>query len=219
MPHARRYLEIGVEMGYTLEDIEVDVRWGVDPAPRFDTSRLPTGVQFFHGTSDQFFEQVDGEVAFDVAFLDGLHTFEQTHRDLLNALAHIDHGAVLIDDTVPADEDSANPDWQGLLARRAELGLESGLWYGDVWKLVVCIDRCYPELDFRTIVGSGNPQTLVWPKDRGAPVASAPLAALADIAALTYGSVFSGGVPTVFRPCAEGDGITACLAALALRRR
>ena len=33
---------------------------------------------------------------------------------------------------------------------------------GDVWKLVVNIDRCLPQLDFRTIVGSGNPQTLVW---------------------------------------------------------
>lgn len=38
---------------------------------------------------------------------------------------------------------------------------------GDVWKLVVYIDRYLPQLDFRTIVGGVNEQTLVWRRHPG----------------------------------------------------
>ena len=46
------YLEIGVAAGRTLETICADVRHGVDPNPLFDTTDLPRGLRFFHGSSD-----------------------------------------------------------------------------------------------------------------------------------------------------------------------
>jgi methyltransferase family protein len=219
LPDAHRYLEIGVEKGYTLENVDVAARWAVDPNPQFDLSRLPRKVTFFRGTSDEFFEQLAPDVSFDVVFLDGLHTFEQTGKDLVHALAHLHHGAVLIDDTVPSDAASATPDRQASLALRAGLGAEMGLWHGDVWKLVVCIARHHPELAYRTVVGSENPQTLVWQKEPGAAIAEPSAAALSEIAALDYSAVFADGLPDSFRPCDEDTALAECLNDISAHRR
>lgn len=218
LPCAGRYLEIGVESGFTLENIEVDARWGVDPAPRFDLSRLPRRVEFFEGTSDEFFQQLGHDTDFDVAFIDGLHTFEQTYKDLLNTLAHLRDGAVLLDDTVPSDEISAIPDQRASLARRRELGLDGRPWHGDVWKLVVCVARHLPELDFRTILGTDNPQTLLWRKHRGVDVTRPDVDAVREVAELSYGDVFADGVPDLFRPCSEHEALSACLTVVSPRR-
>jgi hypothetical protein len=179
-------------MGLTLESIEAPTRLGVDPAPKFDLSRLPKGLEFFKGTSDDFFQQLDSDVYFDVVFLDGLHTFEQVYRDLLNTLAHLPDGAILIDDTVPSDEVSALPDQGASFARRSELGLPGLPWHGDAWKLVVSVARYHPELDFRTILGSGNHQTLLWKTQPHAEIAAPRPDAVEQIAPLTY-SVALGG--------------------------
>jgi hypothetical protein len=218
LPDATRYLEVGVAMGLTLESIEAPTRLGVDPAPTFDLSRLPKGLEFFKGTSDDFFHQLDSDVYFDVVFLDGLHTFEQVYRDLLNTLAHLPDGAILIDDTVPSDEVSALPDQGASFARRRELGLPGLPWHGDVWKLVVSVARYHPELDFRTILGSGNPQTLLWKTHPHAEIAAPRPDAVEEIAALTYSEVFSGGLPRLFRPCDEHEALSACLTRLGPRR-
>jgi hypothetical protein len=85
--HAVSYLEIGVDEGRTFENVVCAERWGVDPSPKFDMSRLPDGATFFRLTSDEFFAGLSAEKGFDVVFLDGLHTFEQTYTDLVNALA------------------------------------------------------------------------------------------------------------------------------------
>ena len=214
LPRASRYLEIGVEEGRTLENIDAEQRWGVDPAPMFDLSHLPSRLQFFKTTSDEFFQQLGPDAYFDVVFIDGLHTFEQSHTDLLNTLAHVSEGAVLIDDTVPCDEVSAIPDQGASLARRRELGLEGGAWHGEVWKLVVCVARHYPELEFRTIVGSGNPQTLLWRKRPGVEVAPPSGDALQAVSDLAYGEVFADGLPESFRPCHEHKALSACLTAV-----
>lgn len=57
--------------------------------------------------SDTYFSSLAPEVTFDIVFLDGLHTFEQTKADLFNALRHVPRGVILIDDTVPEDETAA----------------------------------------------------------------------------------------------------------------
>lgn len=220
LPRARSYLEIGVEHGFTLENVDVEQRWGVDPAPTFDLSRLPKGVRFFKETSDEFFQQLEQGTCFDVVFLDGLHTFEQTYKDLLNTLAHLREGAVLIDDTVPFDEVSAMPDQRASLAKRSELGLEGLWWHGDVWKIVVCIARHHPELEFRTILGprSENPQTLLLGKHAGVEMAQIDEEDLREIAKLAYSDVFADGMPQLFRPCSGHEALSACLRAVAPRR-
>jgi hypothetical protein len=215
MPQPGRYLEVGVERGLTLESIRARSRWGVDPAPNFDLSKLPTNVQFFRGTSDEFFHRLQDDVYFDVVFLDGLHLFEQTYKDLRNALAHVPEGAVLIDDTVPSDEVSAIPDRRISFALRAELGLEGQPWHGDVWKVVVYISKNHPELDFRTIIGSGNPQTLLWRRGPGVDLAPVTTGAMREVCTLSYADTFANGLPALFRPCCETEALAACLAGVA----
>lgn len=144
---ARSYLEIGVDEGRTFENIVCPERCGVDPSPKFDTSRLPEGATFFLATSDEFFGGLGSERAFDVVFIDGLHTFDQAYRDLLNALARARPRVVMIDDTVPQDQVAAIPDQAASLKRRLELGLSGWYWQGDVWKVVVCISRIIPNFN------------------------------------------------------------------------
>lgn len=157
-----RYLEIGLGDGRTLERVRASQRWGVDPSPRFDTSDLPQGVRILEMSSDHFFQAAEALEEFHVIYIDGFHRFGQTYKDLRNSLARLaPDGSILIDDTVPCDEISGIPDQAVSLQRRRELGMRGSPWHGDVWKVVVAIAVLHPELEFRTIMGSGNPQTLV----------------------------------------------------------
>jgi hypothetical protein len=215
---ANRCLEIGVFEGGTAENICVRHRVGVDPNPRFDVTKLPKSFSFFAVESDAYFASLPPESIFDIAFLDGLHTFEQTKADLFNALAHVPSGVILIDDTVPFDEIAALRDQQESMARRRAVGSDSRNWMGDVWKLVVYVDRYLPQLDFRTIVGSGIDQTLVWRRQLGE-VVSEPLGdEESTIAGLRYGEIFGDGIPLDFKPCSEDEAIRTCLAAVTLSR-
>ncbi len=215
---ATRYLEIGIQFGYTVENVRVRERVGVDPAPRFDLKRLPRGFSFFTGESDAYFASLARGVTFDLAFLDGLHTFGQTRTDLFNALGHIPSGVILIDDTVPSDAIAALPSLEESLDCRRSVGSDAVVWMGDVWKLVVYIDRCLPLLDFHTIVGSGNPQTLVWRRRLGDVISDPGGDEQAAIASLSYEEFFKNGVPDQFRPCTEAEALRACLAAVTPHR-
>ena len=209
-----RYLEIGVAEGYTLESVSATQRTGVEPAPRFDISRLPKGVKLFPVTSDEFFASAEGAQHFDVVFLDGLHTFEQTYQDLLNSFNLASPSAVLIDDTVPCDEPSSIPDQSASTALRRELGLPGCFWHGDVWKVVTCVARHHRELSFRTIIGPGNPQTLVW-RNGSDPLVRAGDSDLRAIAELAYRDAFQGGVvPESFHADNEGTALAVLKATL-----
>lgn len=207
--HPARYLEIGLGEGRTIERVQADARWGVDPAPRFSLTALPDGVRIFTGTSDEFFRAAVPAQPFGVIYIDGLHHFEQTYRDLLNSLCHVaPGGSILIDDTVPCDEVSGIPDQAQSLRRRAELGLAGTPWHGDVWKVVLAIATRHPDLEFRTMIGSGNPQTLVW-RAPGVPLTPAPAADadLERIAATSYSAMLGAGVPPLFRPATEDEAL------------
>jgi hypothetical protein len=212
---AQRYLEIGVLRGHTAQNIRVHSRVGVDPMPLFDTTILPNGFTFFRVESDSYFLSIDPKVKFDIVFLDGLHTFEQTRSDLFNALEHLSCGVVLIDDTFPSDEIAAMPDLEQSRALRPE----PAKWMGDVWKLVVYIDAALPQLDFRTIVGRGNVQTLVWHVNGEKASPSLGTSDQAEsIAQLDYSDYFRNGIPAQFRPCSEAEAIRACLRAVMAQR-
>lgn len=161
---AQSYLEIGVSKGATFIHVNVPERTGVDPRYQFDTSPFTDEhTNFFDGTSDEFFAQVPAGTKFDLIFIDGLHTFEQTYRDLCSALS-LSHPAtvILIDDTLPSDVYSAIPDPSRALGHRARTGSDNTAWHGDTYKVVYAIHDFHLGLDYRTIIGSGNPQTLVW---------------------------------------------------------
>jgi len=214
LPNAERYLEIGIEKGTTFENIQAADRWGVDPRPRFDLGHLPDRVHVAVATSDAFFD-LNPSKSFDVVFLDGLHTFEQTYRDLLNAFKVCPNGPVLVDDVVPDSETSAIPNQKQSLQERARLGLKGMGWHGDVFRVILCVGKHHPELSFRTIVGSGNSQTLIWRTDPTVAVTSASEADLNAIMALSFTDVFARGIPKGFFPEAESEAIDDWAAQLA----
>jgi hypothetical protein len=162
---ARSYLEIGVATGRTFMAVEIATRHAVDPAFRFDPAPLETPhVRFFAMTSDRFFtEAVPPDQRYDIIFLDGLHTFEQTFRDFCASQAHAHAGTVwVIDDVLPSDIFSALPVQEEALALRKQHGLRGGLWHGDVYKCVFAINDFFPSFSFRTLRRAhGNPQTFV----------------------------------------------------------
>jgi hypothetical protein len=213
-PHC--YLEIGVEAGETLQRITFAERFGVDPEPQFDTAHLPNGIRFFTQTSDEFFDQLGPEVKFDLAFIDGLHTFEQTYRDVINSLSHVPRGPILIDDTVPDCEASGIPDRALARSRLAELGDYSGRWHGDVWKVVVALKWFHPEIELLTI-RDDNCQTIIWRRETNCDIVKVTTEMLARVNDLTYREVFTEGIPKSFMPVSETEAIASCLDALKTR--
>ena len=161
--HARRYLEIGVHKGETFLDVDVEFKDGVDPEFAFDTKPCSSDrVRLFRGTSDAFWAS-GNPAPYDLIFIDGLHTFEQAIRDLLSSMRFSHPRTIwLIDDTLPCDVFSAIPDKEQSFRERARAALPGLPWHGDVYKVVFAIHDFIPVLNYATITGSGNPQTLAW---------------------------------------------------------
>ena len=147
MSRCEDYLEVGVQYGFTLASVEVKNKTGVDPNLMFNP-KLSRGVMLHRTTSDEFFSELPQEIQYDLIFLDGLHTFEQTARDFLNALKHLrPEGVIVIDDVVPNSEAKALPDREESLRRQLlETGQTDGEWFGDVWKLPVAVSEVFADL-------------------------------------------------------------------------
>jgi len=112
------YLEIGCDNNDLFSAVAAKSKVGVDPV-RGGSHRM---------TSDAFFER--NKALFDVIFLDGLHTYEQLHRDVENALTRLRPGGfIAIHDLVPLN-------W-----REAHVPRINGAWTGDVWKVGVELAR------------------------------------------------------------------------------
>jgi hypothetical protein len=212
--HLRSYLEIGVFEGETFVNVKARRRYGVDPSPLFDAVFLPRGASFAVMTSDAFFAMLRPSKRFDIAFIDGLHTFEQTYRDLINTFAHLHSGVILIDDTVPSDEYSAIPDQEASFLARDAAGFEGRPWHGDVWRVVMLLDRHHSELQWRTIIDEGNPQTLVWRRRRGMKVTAATADEIALAKLPTYVDEFADGVPDYFFAMTESEALAECVSSL-----
>lgn len=167
--NAQSYLEIGVFKGHTFTEVTIGEKTGVDPNFRFDTSEIANEHTHFEAvTSDQFFSYWKPGKTFDIIFLDGLHTFEQTYRDFCNSLMCAHHRTVwIIDDTKPNDVYSSLSNHGKALKYRKAAGLTSPAWHGDTFKVVFAIHDFHPRLNYRTIVEKGNPQTLVWQSNQG----------------------------------------------------
>ena len=167
MSRCEDYLEVGVQYGFTLASVEVKNKTGVDPNLMFNPKLAP-GVKLHRTTSDEFFSELPEEIQYDLIFLDGLHTFEQTARDFLNALKHLRPGGVIvIDDVVPTSEAKALPDREESLKRQLlETGQTDGEWFGDVWKLPVAIEKIFEgALEVRTVGIGVCGQAIFWQSD------------------------------------------------------
>lgn len=110
----KSYLEIGCDNDENFSQISIDKKIGVDPL-KGGTLRM---------TSDEFFS--NNKISFDVIFLDGLHTYEQTIKDIKNSLKFLnDNGVILVHDCLPKKI------WNQIVPRMY------GHWNGDVWKAIV----------------------------------------------------------------------------------
>lgn len=161
-----KYLEIGVEYGDTFVEIQANLRVGVDIKFQFDLDRTnETNFQLIELPSDLAFRELtDQDYSFDFVFLDGLHQYEQTYRDLLNSLDLLEpKGFILIDDVFPVDTFSYLKDQEQCLIQRAESG--DGFhdaWHGDIFKVIAILHDFHNNLNWVTFSDQGNPQTLVW---------------------------------------------------------
>lgn len=172
---AKKYLEIGVWGGSTFFSVEIPIKVAVDPHFVFDPEdHTKEGIHFFQITSDKFFQELDrgrlifdtkapgDKVKFDIIFIDGHHTFEQSFKDFENSLRYAHQKTLwLIDDTVPTDAYSAIPNPAMSRYKRKLAGFERGDWHGDVFKTIFAIHDLHPEISYCTLMGS-NPQTVLW---------------------------------------------------------
>ncbi len=107
------YLEIGCASNVVFDSIPLANKVGVDPAAG-GTLRM---------TSDDFFRI--NTSFFDVIFIDGLHTYEQVRKDIINALRILKpNGWIAIHDVLPRD-------W----IEQHVPCVSGGVWTGNVWKV------------------------------------------------------------------------------------
>lgn len=164
------YLEIGVNTGATFTKIKAARKVAVDPKFLFDTKaerKREPHASFHEITSDAYFGTViDPTERFDVIYLDGLHTFEQTLRDFTAALHYLTPtGVILIDDVAPVSYLASLPDRDNYFKVRTHLGVTDKSWMGDVYRLVFFIQTFYQHLSYATIADNHG-QAIVWRERR-----------------------------------------------------
>ena len=137
----RTYLEIGVDAGRTLSLARPPTLVvGVDPAPVAPLA-FAAPTRTFALESDAFFASEEARRIFDrqpvaLAFVDGLHLFEQALRDFVNVEKRSSRDTVILfHDCLPLDRATSSRD------RR------TGFWTGDVWKIVPILRRHRPDLE------------------------------------------------------------------------
>jgi hypothetical protein len=125
----RRYLEIGVRVpAQNFDRIKAVDKHAVDPDPRGQISHVMT--------SDQFFEQLDAEEAYDIVLIDGLHLEEQVLKDVANSLAHLSAGGtIVLHDCNPPSESCQLETYDG-----------KSPWNGTVWKAWAKLRMTRPDL-------------------------------------------------------------------------
>ena len=110
-----KYLEIGCfdNKAFDTVPLPIDQKIGVDPL-RGGTHRM---------TSDEFFK--DNNVFFDVIFIDGLHTYEQCSKDVINSMKFLNKdGIIILHDMLPRSKTEETQEYSG-----------------DVWKVAVDLSK------------------------------------------------------------------------------
>ena len=110
-----KYLEIGCfdNKAFDTVPLPIDQKIGVDPL-RGGTHRM---------TSDDFFK--DNNLFFDVIFIDGLHTYEQCSKDVINSMKFLNKdGIIILHDMLPRSKTEETQEFSG-----------------DVWKVAVDLSK------------------------------------------------------------------------------
>lgn len=142
---AATYLEIGVASGSSLGLAGANCRAiGIDPGFTLQRS-IAAWAKLFYLPSDDYFAQQDtrallGGKDIELSFIDGLHTFDQVFRDLINVMPFLStQSHVILHDVYPV---------LGITAERVRKSIFSA---GDVWKVTSLVREFLPHLEFTTI--------------------------------------------------------------------
>jgi len=139
------YVEIGVHNGKSLALAKHDTKVvGIDPEPRINRP-IKSCAKIYPIPSDHFFESYDlfkelGTTKLDLAFIDGLHHFDQALRDFINLERYANKETIiLIHDCIPITR---------LVGNRERV---TPFWTGDVWKMLPCLKKYRPDLKVHII--------------------------------------------------------------------
>ena len=150
-----RYLEIGVGYGHSLTlAMPPTIALGVDPFPEVDQC-WRTEARVLTMPSAEFFSKHSlaeflGVNRFSLAFVDGLHEFEQAIDDIFNLEAYAQpESLIAVHDTIPLDEKTSSRQ------RRSKF------YTGDVWKVIPFLKQCRPDLEFATVWTGPSGLTLI----------------------------------------------------------
>ena len=136
----KRYLEIGIGDGLNYQRIECEYKTNVDPFFDKRSGQTDHFLPINMMTSDEFF--ASNKEKFDIIFVDGLHTFEQTLTDIMNSLECLNEGGIVIaHDMLPPTE------WH----QRDSNEKEGGEWNGTCWKAVAYLRTTNPNLTIHTV--------------------------------------------------------------------
>lgn len=135
----KSYLEIGIGDAANYNQISCENKSNVDPC--FDNYDSQAEARIVNRcTSDEFFER--NTEKFDIIFIDGLHEYEQVHRDIINSLNVINEGGVVLcHDMLPPTE------WH----QRPPSEYTGGEWNGDCWKAIARLRAEETDLSIITI--------------------------------------------------------------------
>jgi hypothetical protein len=134
------YVEIGVNDGKSLDEAQPATPCiGIDPEPRIERE-IPPSTRIYELTSDEFFARYDPRELLgrpvELAFIDGLHQFEQVLRDFVNLeRCSAADGVVILHDCIPLDATTSSRD------------RTTDFYAGDVWKATLVLRRRRPDLE------------------------------------------------------------------------
>ena len=148
--HAKTYLEIGVYVGDCFLRIKCGRKIAVDPQISISFKKKRKFFfrnyhilfnRYFEMTSDDFFHKQQElllRTRPGIVFIDGLHTYEQSLKDVQNALNFLrDGGMIIMHDCNPLTEAAAFPAQSFEHAKSLNIPGFAGEWNGDVWKTIL----------------------------------------------------------------------------------
>lgn len=150
----KSYLEIGTYKGMSLLPLKCKYKIAVDPSFKISSKDKNRWLfknlcnfrnKYYELTSDDFFQTKSNEIKKqDLIFIDGLHTFEASLKDVLNSIKLLnDNGVIMMHDCLPPHEAGAMPLGSFEEGKKKSIKGWDGQWCGDVWKTIVYLKENY----------------------------------------------------------------------------
>ena len=128
------YFEVGLGGGYNFNQIIAESKDGLEP----NAGEPKIGHTM---TSDAYFSNIaiPSKIKYDIIFIDGLHTYDQSRKDVANSLTCLkENGTIVMHDCLPPSEDFTI---QG----------RAGGYTGDVWKSFLELRSSREDLEMFTV--------------------------------------------------------------------